>query len=225
MPQKVLPTKKAFFAFFEYLEKLGFRRMTNEEIKEELNEKTTISTIVHNEVGYGIRRQYLFQIDTIRCEVNTNYSDALGGAYPEGYGKVTVKDNRSKSKLMSFDVRLGEKFLRTLYKYARAYTDFIKNWPYTTNGERRLFLMPIEGVMYEKFFVFNYKRQEGIYFLDIPMEDINKKFLQEMLDRRKNLTNWEEKNNINRKPLPVLRKEKQIKKAGEISGQAGSVKN
>lgn len=225
MTQKVLPTKRVFLAFFKYLEALGFRRMTNDEIRQELLLKTTVSSTPYKGTGQGFRRQYVFEMDTIRCEINTNYSDAIGGAYETGYGKVTVKDSRIKTKLMSFDVRLCKEFLRTLYKYARAYVDFIKNWPYTSNGERRLVLMPIKGVMYEKFFVFNYKKQEGIYFLDIPMEDKNKKFLEQMLDRRKNLTRWEERKGTYRKPLPVLRKEKQTERTSEVSDQTGSVKN
>jgi hypothetical protein len=198
--------------------------MTNEEIREELLLKTTVSKKPFKGTSMGFRRQYLFESGTIRCEINTNYSDALGGLYKKGFGKVVVKDSRTKHRLFSFDVRLGEEFLKTLCRYARAYVDFIVNWPYAASGEHRLLLEPIKGVMYEKYFVINKANQEGIYFLDIAMEEKNKKFLEKMLKRRSDLTGWEEKKGVYRKPLPVIRKEKNILRSSNKPDQTDSVK-
>lgn len=214
MNRKVLPTKEAYSNGFKILEDMKYRKMKNFEIKQEISDKQTVTSYPIKGKGYGFKTQYVFEIKTIRIEINTNYSDAIGGPDPKGHISLFLKDSRTKDRLTSFDILMGEHAIEKMLNYAEAFLDIALNWPEDPECGNPLMLCHIKGVMHAMYFTCKTRepkhvhklRRVEIYFTDIPgLSEKSKKFLDKEFNRNASYTAWQRKKGKDVTPLRVKR--------------------
>ncbi len=233
MPKKVIPSKEECLKLFKYYESIGFRRLSNDEIREELKEKETVSTVAVKGKGTGFKRQYVREKENthIRTRIYTNYSDAIGGVDPLGHALAYVEDNRPEAtvSLVSSDILLTEHFITRMMEYGEAFADFADNYPFDPECGNLLILQYIPGVMNEMYFTckvkktghVHRKRRVEIYFLDIPISEKSKKFFKRMFDAytRRIQKKGNDKNFV---PRRVRRAEKNVPRTSNMPEQSNS---
>jgi hypothetical protein len=209
-------TREDFMRLFSELEKLGFRKLTNFEIAEELHIKTSVKRMVTKGTGSGFMTQYRYEYNGIQITFNTSWYEALGEA--EKQANLLVKDTVTNTELWIPPMRRTKHFVDNAVDGAEACVDFAHNWPDDPDCINRMHLEHIKGVMHEMYFTcktrepkhIHRKRRAEIYFLDIPLNDKSKEYFEKKFSGYQKYVHRETMQGKGHTPQRVLNAQKNV---------------
>lgn len=194
MAYKVLPTDWVWKDIFDEFNSLTYRQLTIEEIAEEMKLKKYVSTVPQKRGRSGFKVQYVCEREhsneLVRARIFLNVSGATGRVDETKWAYARLEHLSSGTYLSSPDILFTEGFPEKIKDCAQAFKDMVDHWPIDPECDHFMGFEIIPGVMHVRKFTCKTKkrghihrnRREEIYFLDIPVSDKTKLFLNNMFE-------------------------------------------
>lgn len=213
---------EAFNELFKKLLTIEYRRLSVQEILEELKGKTEVFIHPVKHAKSGIEWIYEFRIGNWICRVCTSYRSApKNGNEKDDYiaWVMLYHQDYPKVKLYSFEIRRSteENFFKKILQYAVAFKEIALSLGiFCPQCGDELRLMHIPKVMHEMVFTCRNTANRHpqwrltLYFTETGISDESKIFLEGEFARNSRQKKYEEGKGIYRTPKRVIRAQKKI---------------
>lgn len=194
MAYKVLPTDWTWNDIFNEFDALKYRRLTPQEIAEEMKLKQDVSMIPQKRGGSGFRIQSVYERghngELVRARIFLNVSGTTGRVNEKKWAYARLEHVSSDTYLSSPDILFTAGFPKRIKDCAKAFKDVVDHWPTDPECDHLMGFEMIPGVMHVRNFTcktkkqghVHRKRRTALYFLNIPISDQSRRFLKNMFE-------------------------------------------